>query len=96
MSWKPIPGETPIDISGLKIAGVTNRSELSALEAENLRQAIVKYLGGSLSGRTARFDFSWMLKLHEEMFGNVWDWAGKTRSIDLNLGVPWHQVSSHI
>lgn len=39
--WKPIPGETPIDISGLKVPGVTSRQQLSELEAENIRQAIV-------------------------------------------------------
>lgn len=33
-----------------------------------------------------------MLKLHEEMFGNVWEWAVELRKIDLNLGVVWHQV----
>jgi Fic-DOC domain mobile mystery protein B len=96
MAWKSIPGETPIDISGLKIAGITNRDELSIVEAENLRKAIVKYLGGSLTRRTAKFDLSWMLKLHSEMFRDVWVWAGKTRTTDLNLGAPWHQVSSQL
>lgn len=93
MSWQPIPGETPIDVSGLKVAGVTNRNELSIVEAENLRKAVVKYLGGSISRRTAKFDLGWMLKLHREMFGDVWEWAGEPRTIDLNLGVSWHQVS---
>lgn len=91
-AWNPIPGETPIDISGLKLTGVTNRRELSIVEAENVRKAIVKYLGGSLTRRMAKFDLSWMLKLHLEMFGDVWKWAGQTRKINLNLGSPWHQV----
>ncbi len=92
-SWNPITGETPIDISGLKVSGVTNRQELSVVEAENVRKAIVKYLGGSLTRRTAKFDLSWMLKLHHEMFGDVWEWAGQTRTSNLNLGSPWHQLS---
>ena len=29
VTWKPIPGETPIDVSGLKVSGVTNRDQLS-------------------------------------------------------------------
>ena len=91
-AWNPIPGETPIDISGLKLTDVTNRRELSIVEAENVRKAIVKYLGGSLTRRMAKFDLSWMLKLHLEMFGDVWKWAGQTRKINLNLGSPWHQV----
>ena len=40
----------------------------------------------------APFDFVWALQLHKEMFGQVWTWAGSTRKIDLNLGVPWQQV----
>lgn len=42
-AWKPIPGETPIDASGLKVTGITNRQQLSVVEAENVRRAIVKY-----------------------------------------------------
>jgi Fic-DOC domain mobile mystery protein B len=96
MAWNAIPGETPIDISGLKISGINNRQELSVVEAENVRKAIVKYFGGSLSRRTAKFDRAWMLKLHHEMFGDVWKWAGKARTSDLNLGSPWHQVTTRI
>ena len=65
--WNTIPGETPIDISGLKISGVNNRQELSVVEAENVRKAIVKYFGGSLTRRTVKFDLPWMLKLHREI-----------------------------
>ena len=56
VAWNPIPGETPIDISGLKVSGIRNREELSVVEAENVRKAIVKYLGGPLTRRTAKFD----------------------------------------
>ncbi len=96
VTWKSIPGETPIDVSGLKVSGVSNRSQLSVVEAENVRKAIVKYLGGSLTRRTAKFDLSWMLKLHREVFGDVWDWAGKTRTSNLNLGDPWHQIQTRL
>ena len=30
------------------------------------------------------------------MFGQVWSWAGKTRKLDLNLGVPWPQVEAKL
>lgn len=82
----PIDGETLIDISGLRIAGVTNRRELNAVEAENIRKAVVKYLAGRVSERVAPFDFDWILRLHRQMLGDVWDWAGAIRSRDLNLG----------
>lgn len=89
----PIPGETPIDdISGLKIKGVRTRKELNLVEAENIRKAVVMYLAKKPSRRSAPFDFSWSLKLHKVMFGDVWQWAGKTRTSDKNMGAPWEQV----
>jgi fido (protein-threonine AMPylation protein) len=90
-AWQPIPGETPIDPSGLKIPGVTTRRELSIVEAENIRKAVVKYLAARPSERAAPFDFHWCLRLHQEMFGDVWEWAGVPRSRDgYNIGVLFH------
>ena len=40
--WKLVAGETPIDISGLKIKGIGSRSALNQYEAENIRKAVVK------------------------------------------------------
>jgi Fic-DOC domain mobile mystery protein B len=85
---EPIEGETPIDPSDLKIRGITSRSELSLFEMESIRKAEIKYLSSKPSRRTAKFDFAWCLRLHEEMFGEVWKWAGKIRAIDLNIGSP--------
>jgi hypothetical protein len=65
-AWQPIPGETPIDPSGLKILGVTNRRELNIVEAENIRKAVVKYLAASPSERTAPFDFGWCVRLQSQ------------------------------
>ena len=93
--WETLPGETPIhDISGLRIRDVRTRKELFVVEAENIRKAVVKYLAAKPSRRMAPFDLAWSLKLHKEMFGDVWAWAGTSRQIDLNLGVPWHQVET--
>ncbi|MDC0934639.1 Fic family protein [Pirellulales bacterium] len=35
----------------------------------------------------APFNYNWLLKVHREMFGDVWKWGGETRMSDLNLGV---------
>ena len=86
--FAPIPGETPIDdLSGLKVKSVTTRADLNEVEAENIRKAVVKYLAGKPTVRMARFDLRWALQLHREMFGDVWVWAGKTRTSVTNLGV---------
>jgi Fic-DOC domain mobile mystery protein B len=89
----PIPGETPIDdISGLKIKGIYTRRELNLAEAENIAEAVEKYLLGPPSAIDAPFDYTWVLQLHREMFGKVWDWAGIPRTQNKNIGVPYNRV----
>ena len=83
-----LDGETPIDPSYLKIRGITTRNELSIFEMENIRKAEVKYLHSRPTKRMAKFDFAWCLRLHKQMFGEVWKWAGLIRPIDLNIGSP--------
>lgn len=90
--WDLVPGETPIDVSGLKRKGIGTRAELNRAEAENFRKAVVKYLAMRPTARSAPFTLTWVKRLHREMFGDVWRWAGELRREDLNLGCPWHQV----
>jgi Fic-DOC domain mobile mystery protein B len=95
-AWQPIPGETPIDRSGLRDKSITNRRELNEAESRNIADAIYKYLIGALAPEDAAFDLVWALQLQAEMFGRVWEWAGRTRTVDLNLGVAWHQVETQL
>lgn len=95
-SWPAIPHETPIDPSGLKLDWVKNRADLNIAEAENVRQAFVKYLSRKPSRRIARFDITWCVKLHSEMFGDVWDWAGAIRNRNLSLGVDFAQIRGEL
>lgn len=94
---EPISGETPVDdVSGLKISGLTNRAELNAFEAANIEKAAAKYLTIRPSRRSAKFTFDWCLKLHQQMFGEVWDWAGVPRSRDLNIGIPFYAITENL
>ena len=91
--WKTIPGESPIDdISGLLVRGITTREQLNKSEAQNIRKVIVKYLAAKPTRRSARFDLLWLLHLHNEMLGEVWDWEGKVRTTEMNLGVPSKEI----
>jgi len=91
--WKPIPGETPIDdISGLKPKWVTTRAQLNDVEAQNIRKAVMRYLAAKPSRRQAPFTLDWCYKLHRQMFGEVWRWAGRKRTTELNIGVPFHRI----
>jgi len=94
-SIDPIQGETLIDLSYLKpkMRGhVRTRAELAVVEANNVQKAFSKYLTAKPSRRLAPFTLKWSLKLHREMFGTVWTWAGEMRKTDLNIGEPWGQV----
>jgi Fic-DOC domain mobile mystery protein B len=91
-AWLPITGETPIDPSGLKPKGVTNRAELNVVEAKNILKAHIKYLQSKPNKKLAPFDMAWCERLHKEMFGDVWLWAGQIRTRNLNLGIPFGSV----
>lgn len=91
--WEHIPGQTPIDdISGLKLRHVRTTAELNAAEAENIRKAAAKYILVRPTRRSARFDVAWMKRLHTEMFGEVWTWAGQFRKRETNIGSRPHQI----
>jgi Fic-DOC domain mobile mystery protein B len=91
--FETLPGETPIDdLSGLKARGLTTRAELNQVEAESIRKAYVKYLAGKPRPRSARFDLEWALQLHQEMLGDVWEWAGKARTSEKNIGEAPQQI----
>lgn len=97
MNWNTLPGETPIDdISGLKVKDVSTREQLNFAEARNILKVAVKYLATRPTKRSAKFDFAWTLRLHREMFGDVWKWAGQVRTRDLNLGVPFYLVNQEL
>lgn len=94
--WNPQPGETPIDPSGLLNKSIKTRAQLHVAEAENIRKPILKYLASRPSAKLAPFDYDWLLRLHGEMFNEVWEWAGQVRTRNLNLGVPWELVGQEL
>ena len=52
--WGLLPGETPIDVSGLKRKGINTRAELNRAEAENIRKAVVKYVASAATSASGR------------------------------------------
>ena len=80
------------DISGLRLDTSTQYTmdEIYLYEAKNITQATLKYLS------LAPFSFQWLLILHKDMFGDVWEWAGKLRQVVLSIGVKAYLVSTEI
>jgi Fic-DOC domain mobile mystery protein B len=98
-STKPIDDATPLDdISGLKLPSdkVYTLKEIYVAEANNIALATLKYLSAPPSKKIAPFSFEWLSSLHEELFGNVWAWAGKFRHVELSIGIKAYQVPTAV
>jgi Fic-DOC domain mobile mystery protein B len=79
---------TPLDdVSGLKFPWVHTLRDLNRAEAENISQAQKKYLDKSIQDPALWFNPSYLKKIHQTMFGKVWDWAGQWRKSITNIGV---------
>jgi fido (protein-threonine AMPylation protein) len=89
--WETRPGETPYnDLEGfipVKHYPNPTRQQVDELEEENIRIATLKYLGQKPSKKKAPFDYYWFLELHREMYGDVWEWAGTTKTQNTQIGL---------
>jgi len=86
------------DISGLRLdtAKQYTMDEIYLYEAKNITQATLKYLSLVPDKKLAPFSSQWLLILHKDMFGDVWEWAGKLRQVELSIGVKAYLVSTGI
>ncbi|HUU52254.1 MAG TPA: mobile mystery protein B [Candidatus Heimdallarchaeota archaeon] len=86
------PGATPLtpeDLEGLLPKYITTRAELNDAEFRNISEAAKKYF---LSRKTFQLTIGNLYKIHKEMFGHVWKWAGKKRITEKNIGVEKTQI----
>jgi len=98
-STKPIDGATPLlDTSGLKLSKSKSYTlqEIYTQEALNIANATLKYLSSEPTHKDAPFSYEWLLILHEEMLGEVWEWAGKLRQCELSIGIKAYLVSTEL
>ncbi len=90
-----LPGQTPLreeDLRGLIPSHVTLRRELDEFEADNISHAVEKYFLGKGSKLDPTYPED-LKKLHRDMFGNTWKWAGNFRQHDTSpIGVLWQQI----
>ena len=90
------PGQTPLsdeETLGLIPGYISIIGELNEWEYEN----ILKGQAWAMSGRRKDILTEKFIKvLHKRMFGDVWDWAGKYRTSNKNLGVPAYTISSEL
>ena len=85
------PGATPLDadeLASLIPGHITTQGELNEWEQLNIVQ-------GDTWARKQRkeiLDEGFLRRLHQQMFGETWRWAGTFRKSDKNIGVDWLQI----
>ncbi|HVZ34792.1 MAG TPA: mobile mystery protein B, partial [Polyangiaceae bacterium] len=84
------PGATPLteeDVQGLKIASITTQGELNEAEGANIIRGQEWALRTRLATLPDMLSDEYLQRLHAEMFGDVWKWAGEYRQRVTNIGV---------
>jgi Fic-DOC domain mobile mystery protein B len=79
---------TPEERRDLIPAYIAYRSELNEAEQENIARAQDWGLARQRDPLTEKF----IKELHRRMLGEVWKWAGKFRSSERNLGLPFYEI----
>ncbi len=82
-----VTGQTPLaedEKAGLRLSYVMDLDELNAAEQDNILKARRVRTDSSVD---EILDDLWLRMLHRQMFGEVWDWAGKYRTTERNLGL---------
>ena len=74
----------PDELAGLKHAHITTRGELDELEQANVQQGLL-WLDRVRNPDVV--DDAFLRKLHDKLFGDVWEWAGVYRLREKNIGI---------
>jgi fido (protein-threonine AMPylation protein) len=105
MSLTPGFGETPVDPEDLDALIATTRAELgdepTRAELYDYEQAILievrdtlieQIIDGAL-GLDALLADHFLRNLHGRLYSDIWNWAGRFRTRELNLGVAPEQIA---
>jgi len=90
-------GATPLDpdeAAGL-IPSISTQGELNELEKANIKIGI-EWAEKSRLLKRDLLTFSGLLRLHKELFGNVWSWTGSQRISEKGIGVAPHRVGQDV
>src|ERR1700691_4422786 len=79
---------TQEEMRGLIPAHIAYRRELNEAEQENIARA----QDWALNRRRDPLSEKFIRELHRQMLGDVWKWAGKFRTSERNLGIPFYEI----
>lgn len=95
---KPVGATPGDDTSGLILTNLTTRSDRNAAETEAIDLAYKKHV---YRARKKQRGTTWLTdefirEVHSDMFGSIWQWAGRYRTENLNIGVDYHLIPEEI
>lgn len=96
MSVAEPDGATPLDADereGLRFTHIETRGELDRMEQANIVDGL-RWLSRQKKPDVLTEGFA--LKLHKQLFGEVWRWAGRFRITEKNIGVAPHQIAMQL
>ena len=84
-------------ITGLLLPSVTTRGDLDEVEQRNIEEAIrwTIEVRRRFSPENVLTE-SFVLEIHERMFGGVWQWAGTFRRSNKNIGVDNYLIPTEL
>ena len=83
----------PAEREGLKQSWITTRADLNVAEQDNIDA------GAAWAFRNRRaqlLSVAFAAELHRRMFNQVWDWAGRYRLTERNIGIAPHRIDTEI
>lgn len=92
-------GQTPLDADearGLKLGWVATRADLNDAEGENILQGM-RWANTQVRKRdVVVHGEAFLRQLHERTFNQVWEWAGRFRQTERNIGVAPYQIAMQL
>ncbi|MBI4247996.1 MAG: mobile mystery protein B [Elusimicrobia bacterium] len=90
-------GATPIeDASGLLVEAVVTYADLSEKETENIIRAVNEHMRPRMRRPAVWLSEEYVRQVHRDMFDRVWEWAGRYRDAELNIGVAAHRIRDEV
>ena len=87
-------GQTPLneeEKDGLLITTITTKGELDEFEQLNIQMAVEWSLHRRLSPDKI-LNENFIRRLHKQMYGDVWSWAGDFRISNKNIGCDFYKI----
>ncbi len=97
MEIVPLAGATPLEPDDLiaLIPDLTTREELNQFEQQNIFSAVV-VAQRSRKLKRDLLSIDSLTWLHHQMFKDTWEWAGKFRNEQTNIGPEPHQIREQL